>query len=156
MDEDIAGRAVAHHESIALGAIEPFDDRCLQRAIARHLKDRARRCRSTRRLATHRRRLPLPQIDHAHDLPPLGAAGAFASDDCAFGGDLMPPVPQATDVQQHVFQLGQVRLIGHDEAIALARIEPFHRAGDQNDVRRFNLIVVRQLTNPRLQSAQRL
>ncbi|MNY19951.1 hypothetical protein D3C86_1534090 [compost metagenome] len=60
----------------------------------------------------------------------------------------MPPVPQAADVQQHVFQLGQVRLIGHDEAIALARIEPFHRTSDQDDIRRFNLVVVRQLTTP--------
>ncbi|MNY31594.1 hypothetical protein D3C86_1657630 [compost metagenome] len=68
----------------------------------------------------------------------------------------MAPVAQAADMQKHVLQLGQVGLIGHDEAVALARIEPFHCASDQNDVRRFNLIVVRQLTNPRLQSAQRL
>ncbi|MNT35131.1 hypothetical protein D3C72_1711490 [compost metagenome] len=148
MDEDIAGRAVAHHESIALGAIEPFDDRGLQRAVHRHVEDSARRRRRSRDLPSRRHGRALPQIDHAHDLPALGPAGAFTGDGGPLGGGFMPAVPQAADVQQHVLQLGQVRLIGNDEAISLARIEPFHRTGDENDLRCFNLVVVRQLTTP--------
>ncbi|MNY80630.1 hypothetical protein D3C86_2217670 [compost metagenome] len=60
----------------------------------------------------------------------------------------MTPIAQAADVQQHVLQLGQVRFVRHDKAVALARIEPFHRAGDQDSLRRFNLAVIRQLTTP--------
>ncbi|MNY31741.1 hypothetical protein D3C86_1659160 [compost metagenome] len=120
------------------------------------VKRRARRDGGAHSLAADRGRAALPQVEDAHHLPALGSTRAFALDRSAFGGDLVAAVAQTADMQQHVLQLGHIGLIRHDEAVPLARIEPFHRAGDQNNVRRFHLVVVRQLTNPRLQSVQRL
>src|SRR5690606_3238164 len=127
---DVARLGLAHDEAVALGAVEPFHPRLLQRSV----RGRRRPAGAGRRevpgaLAaqalvagtTHRRGrgLALVDVEDGGDLPALLAAHHVAGDRRPFGRGLAAAVAEAGDVQQHILQAGLSRVVRDDEAIAL-------------------------------------
>ncbi len=78
----------------------------------------------------HRRGRGLVVFDDARDLPALGPAHHVTDDDRALQRSFAAGLAQAGDVQKHIPQIGLVRIVRNDEAIALGRVEPLHTPRD--------------------------
>ena len=72
----------------------------------------------------------LVQFNDRRHLPALGPADGLANDGGALKSMLAAALPETGDVQQHVLEIRQSRIVGHNEPVSLAGIEPFDSAAD--------------------------
>src|ERR1019366_3911644 len=153
--EDVAGFAVADHETIALGAVEPLDLGALERT-GRRGRAPGRTVAIAAAAATGlavetvavaaeaavtiggpvrtfgRRRGGLVQLDDLGNLPALRPLDDVAGNAGALRRTLVAGLAQAGHMPQDVLKARLAWIVRNDEAITLARVKPLHMAADTN------------------------